>query len=110
MKIVVLAPEAEKAIEEIALYSLERWGESKARQYVERLREAHQRLAENPSLGRLRRRIGRIELREVQVGRHILFYASGTAQVLVVAVLHDAMDLPRRRDALLRRLRARKLI
>ena len=110
MKQVLLAPEAEQALLEIALYTLERWGEEQARSYVQRIRDACGRLADNPSLGRLRSRIRTTELRECQVGSHIVIYAVRADDLLVVGVLHEAMNLDSRRRALVMRMRQNGLL
>jgi plasmid stabilization system protein ParE len=110
MRRLVLAPEAEDALQEIALYTLERWGEAQARDYIAGIREACVRLLDNPSMGRLRRKTGAAELREIQVGSHVVIYAPRRDHVLIVGVLHEAMDLPRRRRELMRRMRSRGLI
>src|SRR5262245_33532229 len=106
----VLTPEAEDALQDIAHYSMERWGEERARDHIARIREACIRLVENPSMGRLRRKFSSVEFREIQVGSHIVIYAARPADVLIVGVLHAAMDLPRRRRELMRRMRSRGLL
>lgn len=110
MRPVVLTPEAEDALQDIALYTMDRWGEEQARDDLARVRDVCSRLADDPSKGRLRRKFGAVEFRELQVGRHVVVYALRPADVLVVGVLHQAMDLPRRRRELMRRMRSRGLL
>jgi toxin ParE1/3/4 len=110
MRQVVLTLEAEDALQDIALYTLDRWGEPQAREYISRIRDACARLSENPSMGRSRGRVGAVELREIQIGSHVVIYALRPADVLVVGVLHEAMDLIGRRRELVRRMRSRGLI
>lgn len=110
MRPVVLTLEAEDALQDIALYTMDRWGEEQARDYVGHIREACFRLAANPSMGRLRRKFGAVEFREFHVGNHVVIYALRPADVLIVGVLHAAMDLPRRRRELMRRMRSRGLL
>ncbi len=110
MKRVVLTLEAEDALQDIALYTLNRWGERQARDYIARIRDACARLLDSPSMGKLRRRIGGVEIREVQVGSHLVIYALRPGDVLVIGVMHEAMNLPARRRELMLRMRSRGLI
>lgn len=110
MKRVVVAPEADESLREIFRYTFDRWGEEQARKYLEQLRDACNGLSENPSLGRLLRCMRDMELRQIQVGRHIVIYALRPADILVLAVLHDAMNLAARRKSLVRRLRTKGIL
>lgn len=110
MKRVVLTLEAEDALQDIAVYASERWGETQAKEYLARIRDAYVRLCDRPRMGRLRRKIGPAEFREIQIGSHVVVYAPRPTDVLVVGVLHEAMDIPARRRELIRRVRSRGLI
>jgi len=107
---VLVAPEADEALREIFRYTLDRWGEEQARAYLERIRDACAQLTDHPGVGRFLRRIRDAELRQLQGESHVVVYAVRPEGVVILAVLHEAMDLPRRRRALVLRMRAKGLL
>lgn len=89
----VLAPGAEADIRGIARYSLEHWGERKARAYLAAIDTATAAVAQG------RGAFARMDdvvpgLRVAASGRHRIFCLSRTDRpALVLAVLHERMDI-----------------
>ena len=92
MREVILRPEAERDIEDIADYTLDRWGSDQARHYVTELRRAIEKLtstteryATNDTLFP--------GLRKLRCGQHRVYFLVEGATVDVVRVLHERMDV-----------------
>lgn len=73
MKQLTYSQRAEKDLEEIAKYTVRKWGESQADRYVEELEAACQRLVDQPFLGRFLDPSGS-EIRRLEQGSHVIFY------------------------------------
>lgn len=87
---------AKQELSELRRFPLERWAQPVAVRYLEDIREAAERLADNPQLAKPLR--GR--MRNLRVWSHYLFvHIDETADRLTVArVLHTAMDIERHLD------------
>jgi toxin ParE1/3/4 len=74
----------------IGSYSVERWGEAQAAQYLDELEQCTKMLAANPALGRqcdwVRRGLHRFE-----TGRHVVFYRQKPNGTFFVRILHRNM-------------------
>ena len=94
---------AQEQIADTLRFTYERFGPSKAREYMKLLDEAQQALASEPRSGRSRSDIHE-EAWTYHIGqpgrraRHLFLYRilDEGEVVEIVALLHDAMDLPRR--------------
>ena len=76
----------------IGRFTEARWGRSKRRQYLRRLCEAFDRLAEHPHLGKPRPEL-QGDFLSLPVGSHVIFYLLDTVgTVTIVRVLHQSMD------------------
>ena len=89
-----LAPEAERDLEAIWLYTLEQWGLEQANRYTDELTDVFARLAVGPQLGTACDHI-RIGYRHSRVGRHVVYYRMTDYGIAVIRILHDRM-LPTR--------------
>ncbi|OWV39202.1 type II toxin-antitoxin system RelE/ParE family toxin [Mameliella alba] len=78
----------------IWLYTDERWGEEQADRYQDELHDACQRVADGE--GFTSEVEGKPEVRYHHCGRHFIFYVQSKSEVVVIAVLHERMDLPAR--------------
>jgi toxin ParE1/3/4 len=87
----------------IWLYTDERWGEEQADRYQDELHAACQRIASGEAVTSAVE--GKNEVRYVHSGRHFIFYVPQGAEVMIIAVLHERMDLPAR---LAKRLKGEK--
>ncbi len=81
-------------LQEIAEYTIERFGIMQARRYRDSLKTCFVQLASNPALGR------RVEqlmhgLQRFEHQSHVVFYISEPENILIVRVLHSSMDVPR---------------
>lgn len=68
------------------------WGSEQRDRYVDELRQRLQRLRDRPVLGPA---VGAVRpgLRRFHSGAHIVFYRFDEAQVFVVRILHQRMDI-----------------
>ncbi|HEX4031927.1 MAG TPA: type II toxin-antitoxin system RelE/ParE family toxin [Terracidiphilus sp.] len=81
---------AERDIDEIAAYSMAKWGWRQVDLYLAKIEDGIDLLASNPSIGRACESI-RAGLRRFETGRHVIFYLIRTDGILVVRVLHQRM-------------------
>ncbi len=94
MKNVVYRPEADEDLEEIWLYTLERWGLDQALTYDADLTGQIEGLAAGTTLSRKAEDIGP-GLRRALAGQHVVFFREDAERVTVVRVLHQRMDVGR---------------
>ena len=85
-----ISGEAETDIDRIADYTTSTWGWRQTNQYLAKLEDGFDLLAQNPSIGRSCDSI-RAGLRRFEIGRHVVFYLPESDGVLVVRVLHQQM-------------------
>jgi len=78
-----LAPEAERDLEAIWLYTFEEWGLEQAHRYIDELTEAFSLLAESPHIATGVDHI-RKGYRRRRVGRHVIYLRSATYGIAVV--------------------------
>ena len=92
---VSLRPLAVTDLETIWRYTAQAWNVEQADQYLDQLNERLELLAENPSLGLDYSHV-EAGVQRYQVGRHGVFYRIDNHLLVVIRVLHDRMDAPRR--------------
>jgi len=85
-----ISVEAEADIDRIADYTTNTWGWRQTDEYLAKLEEGFDLLAQNPGIGRPCDSL-RTGLRRFEVGRHVVFYLPEPEGVLVVRVLHQQM-------------------
>jgi len=81
-------------LEEIAEYTIERFGINQARRYRDGLKTCFDQLEENPTLGREAEQLAR-GLHRFEHQSHVVFYKNKPENLLIVRVLHSSMDVPR---------------
>ena len=86
-----LTPPAERDLEEIWRYTVERWSVDQAEKYFNGIVDAMQALAQGPALGRPAENI-REGYRRQNVGSHVIFYKKASYGIAVIRVLHQRMD------------------
>ena len=88
-----LAPRAEGDLENIWLYTLERWSQNQADNYYADLITAFEKLANGEKKGRS------VDIRQgylkYSVGSHFIFYRHSDTGIDVIRVLHQSMDVER---------------
>ena len=90
---VVLRKEAINDLNEIWLYTFEKWSEKQADKYYSSLEYACIQIGENPELGKEYKSI-KNNLLGLRVGKHIVFYQVITNQEIeIIRILHERMDL-----------------
>jgi toxin ParE1/3/4 len=88
-----LRPRAEADLEEIWLYTRDRWSLEQAESYLRAMSEAFAGLASGSLVGRVSNvRNGYLKY---AVGSHLIFYVKIADGVEVVRVLHERMDVLR---------------
>ncbi len=87
-----LSPDAFTALEEIATYTVERFGNHQALRYKSGLQKAFAAIRDNPEL------IGskpvdhlRKGCRRYAVGKHVIFYETHNDHIIVLHILHQSM-------------------
>jgi len=89
-----LSRQASADLEEIAEYTIERFGIEQARRYRDGLKTCFNQLANNPALGRRAEQLIR-GLHRFEHQSHVVFYISEAENLFIVRVLHSSMDVPR---------------
>ncbi|MDE0064313.1 MAG: type II toxin-antitoxin system RelE/ParE family toxin [Gammaproteobacteria bacterium] len=89
-----LSRRAATDLENIAGYTIKRFGVEQARVYRDSLKSCFQRLANNPEMGRKAEQLAR-GLRRFEHQAHIVFYTVDDNEIYVVRVLHSRMDVRR---------------
>ncbi len=88
----ILSADADKDIEEIALYTFEAWGEEQTVIYLNDLKMAFENISTSPHLGH-----ERVELHPGVVSRfhqqHTIFYQIKDTTVLILRILHQSRDV-----------------
>lgn len=90
MLYVVKSPEAETDLEDIWLYSFEKWSEDQADRYYDELIDGINKLIDNPMLGKSREYVRR-DYRSLQINRHVIYYRLQGEVIDIVRVLHERM-------------------
>ena len=90
-----VTPKAESDLTEIWLYTCEEWGADQADVYLDQLEAGLNQLINHPSLGADYAHV-LPGYRRLQVEHHAVFYQVHEPEVLIVRVLHEDMDAPRR--------------
>ena len=78
-------------LEEIAEYTIDRFGIEQSRRYRDGLKTCFIQLANNPALGRGVEQLIQ-GLRRFEHQSHVVFYISEPESLLIVRVLHSSMD------------------
>ena len=90
-----VTPKAESDLTGIWLYTCEEWGVDQADVYLDQLEAGMNQLINHPSLGADYAHV-LPGYRRLQVEHHAVFYQAHEPEVLIVRVLHEDMDAPRR--------------
>ncbi len=87
---IVKSPDAEIDLENIWLYSFEKWSEGQADRYYDELIDGIEKLVDNPMLGKSREKV-RQGYRSIQINRHVVYYQLQGEIIDIVRVLHERM-------------------
>ena len=83
----ILSPEAQKSLNNIRTYSIKNFGTNRTKIYLQSIRERFYQLAENPSLGIVRKDI-KAGYHSNFVGSHTIYYRVKSTRIEIVDVLH----------------------
>lgn len=86
--------QAEKDLESITDFTVQRWGTAQALNYLDELHEIAQLLADNPLLGAERDELCQ-GLHSFPYQSHMLFYVLQKEGIVIVRVLHTSVDVVR---------------
>jgi toxin ParE1/3/4 len=86
-----LSPEARADLEDIWLYTAERWSLEQADRYHNRLIDALEALADTPARGVAADHI-RPGYRRLRAGSHVVFYLPLREGIEIIRILHSRMD------------------
>ena len=87
-----LLPEAEKDLENIWHYTVQKWGVEQALLYIDQLDGAFQLLADTPLLSREYKEFNPpVHIHHHE--KHLIVYLVEQTQILIVRVLHETMDI-----------------
>ena len=86
--------DADEDVTAIWLATEERWGETQADNYVDDLFRGCERVVEN--IAATRALEGLASVRFFRCQRHYLFYTQQGDDIVIIAILHERMDLPNR--------------
>jgi toxin ParE1/3/4 len=90
VKRVLYRPKAVADLKQVLSYSRKEWGDALAEDYLAGLEATCSSLGKFPRLGR---QAG--DYRRFRYERHVIFYRSERAQIIVVRILHERM-VPKR--------------
>jgi len=86
-----LTEASKKDLREISAYAKKTWGKEQEKVYRETIRAALRIIARLPEIGQKREELTE-GLRSFPVGNHIAYYVEKNNQIIVVRILHPAMD------------------
>lgn len=86
-----LTPAAQRDLSSIWDYTADRWDVRQAELYIDDIRAAVERIAEDPRRGRHCDDV-RSGYRRYAVGSHLLFYITHPEGVDIIRILHQRMD------------------
>lgn len=86
-----LSPAAIFDLQSIASYTFETWGEDQEKRYVSGLWKKFEEIRVQPEIHRLRDELAN-GCRSARHGKHVIFFRWETERIVVIRVLHEAMD------------------
>lgn len=89
---IVLRPEAEADIGNIADYTEESWGTAQAKNYISAIFQKIEQLASLPNLGSAVDGLAG-DYRKMPSGSHHIYYRIAGQHLIVVRILHERMDV-----------------
>jgi toxin ParE1/3/4 len=82
---------AKEDLEQIWLYSFDKWGEEQADAYFYSLNEGMQKIGDNPHIGVSCDYI-RLGYRHFQIKKHLIFYKIENNLIHIIRILYETMD------------------
>lgn len=94
MKAIEYTNAAREDLRNIFRYSVNTWGINQAKHYAEQLQAQVTKLADGSAFT-TSLQINDRKLRKSYAGRHLIVFEQSEARILIVRILHEAMDIPR---------------
>jgi toxin ParE1/3/4 len=91
---VELTHAAREDLKEIGRFTHRQWGGLQRVKYMGEIEQRIRELANNPGTARLRSDIGP-DIRSALIGRHVVFFRTTEAGILILRVLHASMEVAR---------------
>ncbi len=88
-----LSPEAERDLEDVFLYGLERWGEERAITFLLSLYDRFLWLSNNPHIAPLRQDLEPRIYRSWVETPYVIFYRIDETQIDILAIIHGKRDI-----------------
>lgn len=89
-------PHAEQQLVDIWSFSEQQWGSKQADKYIDDIYKQIKFASENFSLLKSLPKINLHDIKYFHCNRHYIFAQKPGKKLLILAVLHDSMDIPRR--------------
>lgn len=89
-----LSPRAQRDLDAIWIFAVERWGEAVAEQYILDFASTLDRLRINPEIG-LEVTFIRAGYRKLPMRSHSIYYQIEAGSILVIRILHQSQDVDR---------------
>ena len=86
-----LSLDADEDLQDIYIYTEEKWGAKQAEKYTLDLYEAFELIGDNPKMGRLRQELGQ-DIRSLPHSSHVVFFMQWQDETAIVRVLHSSRD------------------
>ena len=94
MRSVKYARRASADLEDITDYTAQTWGAEKAKKYTKDIRAKMEEIVEGEaSIEPMD--VGRAGMFKARVNRHLIIFEQTDKHILIIRILHDAMDIPR---------------
>ena len=93
----IIAKPAGENLKSIARYTERTWGNAQRQRYLASLYERFAFLAQFPGKGISRDELAS-GLRSFKEGKHLIFYFTQDAAILIVDILHESMDIDARME------------
>ena len=87
-----LSLDADEDLQDIYVYTEDKWGAKQAGKYTFDLYDIFELIGNNPKMGRLRRELGQ-GIRSLPHSSHVVFFMEWKGEVAIVRVLHSSRDL-----------------
>lgn len=94
MKTVQFTNAAQQDLKSIFTYSIHKWGIAQARCYSDQLHSHVQKIAHSAAFSKPVQNNDR-DLQQSATGRHLIIFEPADDHILIVRILHEAMDVPR---------------
>lgn len=86
--------DAQRDLKAIWRYTFRTWGERQAEKYTGGIKSCCETLAAHPARGKLLPGIGE-SIRSYRYEHHYIFYLEQEQEIVILAILHERMDLVR---------------